>query len=239
MTRIILVHGAWHSGSSWGPVEAELVARGHEVRAVDLPADRVGAGTREYVDTVVAAAGTGSPVVLVGHSLGGLTVPVAAQELGPARVVAQVLVAALVPRPGWSWRDRLRAEDGIMAPGFGRGQERREDGTTHWPPGAAAEDLYAGVAEESSTDAVTAAVAGLRPQDWTITREVTPLTGWPAVRTVRVVCTADRVVDAGWSRSAGSVPGSEVVEMAGGHFPMLTRPTELADLIDSVAGGRG
>jgi len=234
-TRIVLVHGAWHTASSWAPVTAELTARGHDVRAVDLPADRPGTGIRENVDAVLAAAGT-DRVVLVGHSLGGLTVPVAAQELGPDRVAALVLVAALVPQPGHSWRDRLRAEPGVMAPGFGRGQVRGDDGTTHWPPGAAVDDLYAGVADECSAAAVAAAVAGLRPQDWTITREVTPLVEWPAVRTVRVVCAADRVVDAGWSRSAGAVPGAEVVEMAGGHFPMLTRPVELADLIESVTG---
>lgn len=235
MSTVVLVHGAWHTAESWALVTAELVARGHDVRAVDLPADRPGVGTRENVDAVVAAAGADRGIVLVGHSLGGLTVPVAAQELGP-RVAAMVLVAALVPRPGSSWRDRLRAEPGVMSPGFGRGQVRGEDGTTHWPPAAAADELYAGVAEECSAAAVAAAVAGLRPQDWTITREVTPLVEWPAVRTVRVVCGADRVVDAGWSRSSGAVPGAEVVEMAGGHFPMLTRPVELADLIDSVAG---
>lgn len=235
-TRIVLVHGAWHAGASWAPLTAELTARGHDVRAVDLPADRPGAGIREYVDAVLSAAGDGHRMVLVGHSLGGLTVPVAAQQLGPDRVAALVLVAALVPQPGRSWRDRLRAEPGVMAPGFGRGQVRGDDGTTHWPPAAAADDLYAGVAEECSAAAVAAAVAGLRPQDWTITREITPLVTWPAVRTVQVVCGADRVVDAGWSRAAGAVPGAEVVEMAGGHFPMLTRPVELADLIESVTG---
>lgn len=239
MTRIVLVHGAWHAGSSWAPVATELASRGREVRSVDLPSAVPGAGIREYVDVVVAAAGAGGQVVLVGHSLGGLTVPVAAQELGSARVAAMVLVAALVPQPGRSWRDRLRTEPGAMAAGFGKGQVRRDDGTTFWPPGAAADELYAGVADECSTAAVTAAVAELRPQDWTITREVTPLVEWPAVRTVRVVCGADRVVDAGWSRSAGAVPGAEVVELAGGHFPMLTRPVELAELIDAVACGPG
>jgi len=233
---VVLVHGAWHDGSCWAPLTAELTSRGHDVRAVDLPCDRPGAGVREYAEVVLAATEHGRPVVLAGHSLGGLTVPVAAQLLGPGRVAAVVLVAALVPRPGSSWQERVRAEPGIMAPGFGRGQLRHDDGSTSWPAEAAAAGLYAGVARESSPEAVAAAVATMRRQDWTITREVTPLTEWPTSRTVRVICADDRVVDAGWSRSSGAVAGAEVVELPGGHFPMLTRPAELADVLADAAG---
>lgn len=230
-TRAVLVHGAWHDGRCWAPVLAELAAAGHDATAVDLPSDRPGAGIDDYVDVVLDAAGSAGRVVLVGHSLGGLTVPVAAQRLGEDRVAALVLVAALVPLPGTSWQARTRAEPGIMAEGFGRGQRRHDDGTTSWPADAAVENLYAGVAEESSAAAVAEAVGTLRPQDWTVTREVGPLAAWPAVRTVQVVCAADRVVDPGWGRSGGVVPGAEVVELAGGHFPLLTRPAELARLI--------
>ncbi|GAA3243903.1 alpha/beta hydrolase [Pseudonocardia petroleophila] len=237
--RTVLVHGAWHDGSCWAPVVSELSARGHDVVAVDLPGDRPGAGTDAYVDAVLAAAGPDGRVVLVAHSLGGLTVPVAAQRLGPGRVAALVLVAALVPLPGSSWQERTRAEPGIMAPGFGRGQQRHDDGTTSWPADAAAENLYAGVAGESSDEAVRGAVAALRPQDWTVTKEVTPLVAWPGVRTVQVVCSADRVVDPAWGRSGGVVPGAELVELEGGHFPMLTRPAELAGLIHDVVRGAG
>lgn len=244
--RVVLVHGAWHDGSCWAPVGELLAERGHDVVAVDLPSDRPGASTDEYVHAVLAAAGPQGRVVLVGHSLGGLSVPVAAQRLGPDRAAALVLVAALVPLPGSSWADRTRAEPGIMAAGFGRGQVRGDDGTTSWPPDAAATNLYAGVADELAATgtqdgpaAVAAAVAAIRPQDWTLTREVTPLTEWPAVRTVQVVCAADRVVDPQWSRTGGVVPGAEVVELAGGHFPMLTRPAELADLLAGVVGRAG
>jgi len=230
-TRAVLVHGAWHDGSCWAPVLAELTAAGHEATAVDLPSHRPGAGIDDYVEAVLAAAGPTGRVVLVGHSLGGLTVPVAAQRLGEDRVAALMLVAALVPLPGMSWQARTRAEPGIMAEGFGRGQRRHDDGTTSWPVEAAVENLYAGVAAESSADAVAEAVGSLRPQDWTVTREVCPLTAWPGFRTVQVVCAADRVVDPGWARSGGVVPGAEVIELAGGHFPMLTRPAELARLI--------
>lgn len=238
-TRTVLVHGAWHGGSSWAAVAAELTGRGHDVCAVDLPTDRSDAGGVEYADVVRSAAGSHGRVVLVGHSLGGLTVPVVAQQLGPERVAALVLVAALVPRPGMSWVERLRAEPGVMAAGFGAGQVRHDDGTTSWPPGPAAENLYAGLARECTAETLAAAVGALRRQGWAVTREATPLTAWPAVRTVRVICADDRVVDAGWSRSAGAVPGAEVVELPGGHFPMLTRPVELADILHSAAGDAG
>lgn len=242
--RIVLIHGAWHDGSCWAPVVAELAGRGHDARAVDLPADRPGAGFDEYVDAVLDAVGPTGRVLLVGHSLGGLTAPVVAQRIGSDRVAGLVLVAALLPRPGASWQDRVRSEPGIMAPGFGRGQQRHDDGTTSWPAAEAESGLYAGVAQESSGELVAQAVAGLRPQDWAVTREVSPLTAWPPVPTVCVVCAQDRVVDPGWSRSAAAgIPGAEVVELEGGHFPMLTRPAQLAAIIAAVAdrsrGGGG
>ncbi|WP_214369663.1 alpha/beta fold hydrolase [Pseudonocardia sp. H11422] len=240
MTGIVLVHGAWHDGSCWAGVAAELTARGHPALAVDLPADKPGLGADAYADTVLDALGALPDVerlVLVGHSLGGLTVPVVAQRLGQERVRALVLVAALVPRPGLSYNDQLRADSSIMAPGFGVGQERHEDGTTSWPAAAALSGLYRGVDVEVPAGVVAAAIGRMRPQAWQIGREVTPLTAWPAVRTVSVVCTEDRVVDPGWSRRTAADIGAEVVELAGGHFPMLTRPAELADVL--VAAGSG
>ncbi len=236
---VVLVHGAWHDGSCWAPLVAELAALGVPARAVDLPADRPGTGTADLVAAVRDAVDrVGGRVVLVGHSLGGLVVPVVAQELGPGRVAGLVLVAALVPEPGRSWRDRVAAGPAVMVPGFDAGQQRRPDRTTALDPAAAAQGLYAGVAAESSAEVVAAAVARLRPQDWTLTREPTPLRAWPPVPTVSVVATGDRVVDPSWSLGPGRVPGAAVVELPGGHFPMLTRPRELAAVIAGAARGR-
>ena len=96
---------------------------------------------------------------------------------------------------------------------------------------------YAGVAEDSSSELVDVAVAGLRRQAWAIGREVTPLTSWPAVPTTVVVCRDDRVVDPERLAERGrALPGAEVVELPGGHFPMLTRPAELADVLVAAAG---
>ena len=236
MSRFVLVHGAWHDGGCWAPLVDELARRGHTAVAVDLPSDQPGLGALDYARAVEQAVGD-EPCVLVGHSLGGLTVPVVAQKLGPPRVEAIVLVAALVPQPGRSFDDQSRSVDSPMADGFGRGQQRHEDRTTSWPPDAARTGLYAGVAEESSPELVDAAVAGLRRQAWTVGREVTPLVSWPAVDTTVVVCRDDRVVDPGRLAERGSsLPGARVVELPGGHFPMLTRPAELADLLLAAAG---
>ncbi len=230
---IVLVHGAWHDASCWAAVESELATRGQRSLAVDLPAEDPGLGAADYADAVVAALGSevAGPPVLVGHSLGGLTVPVVAQRLGPERVRALVLVGALVPRPGLSYTDQLRAEPSMMAPGFGAGQQRHDDGTTYWPRPAALSGLYRGVTDEVPAAQVERAVSGMRRQGWTVGREPTPLTAWPAVRTVSVICAQDRVVDPAWSRRTAREVGAEVIDLPGGHFPMLTRPAELAEAL--------
>ncbi|MFC4951220.1 alpha/beta fold hydrolase [Pseudonocardia sp. GCM10023141] len=241
MTLVVLVHGAWHTGSSWAPVVQALAERGRDAVAMDLPGDRPGSGLLDHAaaveESIAAAIPRDSPerVVLVGHSLGGLTVPVVAQRLGPDRVAAMVLVAALVPEPGRSFREQSRADPHIMAAGFGPGQVRHDDGTTSWPVEVAPATLYRGVAEESSAAEVAAAITGLRPQAWDLHRDVTPLVQWPGIPTTVVVCAGDQVVSADRLRSrAAELPNTQVVELPGGHFPMLTRPAELAAVIESV-----
>lgn len=245
--RVVLVHGAWHRGSSWEPVSAELERAGIPAVAPDLPAGRPGAGHAELVAPVLdAAEGT---VVLVGHSLGGLVAAAAAGRLGAERVRALVLVGALVPEPGRSYLDRLRAERDLMVPGYDTGVCRGEGMVTYWPDAeTVAAGLYRGVADElvdtgtarDRADALVAAAATrMRPQDWTLLKETSPLGAWPDVRTVSVLCTDDRVVDpAGGRRDAARV-GAEVVELPGGHFPMLARPSELAGLLAGLATGAG
>ncbi|HEY5887332.1 MAG TPA: alpha/beta fold hydrolase, partial [Acidimicrobiales bacterium] len=94
----VLVHGAWHAGACWGPLVDELVGRGETAVAVDLPSEDPDATLDDYAQAVVdGAAGFDEPVIVVGHSLGGLTIP-----LIPSRrpVVGLVFVAAILPTPG-------------------------------------------------------------------------------------------------------------------------------------------
>ncbi len=124
----VMVHGAWHDARSWAWVVARLRARGFVAKSLDLPgagattsspasyerrplnreafavestprhvtqAERT-AATLSVVEEV--AEQTGRPVVLVGHSLGGVTVSDAA-ESRPQLVAATVYVAAFMLPP--------------------------------------------------------------------------------------------------------------------------------------------
>jgi pimeloyl-ACP methyl ester carboxylesterase len=93
-TTVILVHGAFADGSSWGNVIPLLEKDGYDVIAVQNPltsySDDV-ATTRRVIDA------SGS-VVLVGHSYGGAVISSAAR--GAANVRALVYVAAFAPESG-------------------------------------------------------------------------------------------------------------------------------------------
>ena len=89
MSTFVLVHGAFHGAWCWYKVIAGLEAAGHRAIAPDLPGhglDRTPMETctlDRYVSTVVAAIEAAEePVVLVGHSLGGVTVSQGAEHVG-------------------------------------------------------------------------------------------------------------------------------------------------------------
>jgi pimeloyl-ACP methyl ester carboxylesterase len=89
-----LVHGAFHGAWCWDRLRTELERDGHSTSAVDFPSEDPDAGAGRYADLVVEAIPKGEDVVLVGHSLGGLTIPVAASR---TPTLMTVFLCALVP----------------------------------------------------------------------------------------------------------------------------------------------
>jgi pimeloyl-ACP methyl ester carboxylesterase len=93
---IVLVHGAWADGSSWDKVVPLLEAKGYHVVAVHEPltslADDV-ATTNRVIDA------QSGPVLLVGHSWGGVVITEAGNN---EKVVGLVYVDAFAPDKGES-----------------------------------------------------------------------------------------------------------------------------------------
>jgi hypothetical protein len=229
VTTYALVPGAWHSAWHWQWLVTELTRRGHRAIAVDLPCEDPSAGAVEYAAVVDAAlSGVDGAVVLVAHSLGGLTAPVVAAGREVSRLV---LLAALLPSPGRSLDEQAQAFPGaprMLVRGLGSGQAHHDDGSTSWRPGAAGPVLY----PDAPAVLAAEAAARLRRQYWRVSRERTPLPRWPDVPTEYVVCAGDRVVNPEWSRwAAPELAGVVPREIPGDHSPFLSRPAELADLL--------
>src|SRR4051812_5672833 len=97
--NIVLVHGAFADGSSWSKIIPTLQAKGFNVVAVQNPltslADDVAAAKR-------AIAQMDGPVLLVGHSYGGMVISEAGKD---PKVTGLVYVAALVPEEGQNVQD--------------------------------------------------------------------------------------------------------------------------------------
>ena len=110
MTTFGLVHGAWHGAWCWELLEPELRSRGHGSVAVDLPSEDPAAGSARYAELIVDALAGQDDVVVVGHSLAGVTIPLVAL----ARPVRHLVYLCGVMRdPGRSMKDRN--EDGTDA----------------------------------------------------------------------------------------------------------------------------
>jgi pimeloyl-ACP methyl ester carboxylesterase len=128
---LVLVHGGEHAGDCWDLVVAELRRQAPELRtlAVDLPGrgctpgDLATATIGEWVDSVVTdidREGLGD-IVIVGHSMAGVTVPGVVTKLGSARVREMILAAAFVPQQGQAIVDTLGGPLAVFARFAARG----------------------------------------------------------------------------------------------------------------------
>jgi pimeloyl-ACP methyl ester carboxylesterase len=117
-TPLVLVHGGQHTSRCWQPTIDALRRSAPEtpIVAMDLPGrgqdggDLATATLDDFVQTVINSIDDHcfESVVLVGHSLAGVTIPEVAIRLGPQRIERLVFVAAMVPRNGTSPLDALK-----------------------------------------------------------------------------------------------------------------------------------
>jgi pimeloyl-ACP methyl ester carboxylesterase len=106
--RFVLVHGAFQGAWALEQVAAGLEAKGAKTSIVELPAHGADKGTvadatfDAYVAKVAKALDdAGGPVVLVGHSMGGMVISQVAENK-PNAITKLIYLAAFVPKDGES-----------------------------------------------------------------------------------------------------------------------------------------
>lgn len=224
MTDFVLVAGARLGASAWDEVAAELRAAGHRPRPLTLSglAEKRGvpAGQQTHVRDIVGEVERLDlrEVVLVGHSYAGIPVGQAAERIGD-RLARVVFVDSEVPVDGESFLSGWPSD---------RVREEIADNDGFWPP--AGPDHYAGqgLTDEQIArivDRSTPHPGATLTEPAVLTR---PLGELPATY---VKCLLDdgeplpvvaELVESGhW----------ELVEMDTGHWPMFSRPAELAAIL--------
>ncbi|WFE30739.1 alpha/beta fold hydrolase [Solwaraspora sp. WMMD791] len=223
--QIVLLGGLWLDGSAWTDVAAELRKRGRHPVPVTLPGQGDGNTSATLADqlaTVLAAvdAGPGRSIV-VGHSA-ACTLAWMAADARPERVARVVLIGGVPAVDGDTYADFFEVRDGVVPfPG--------------WEPfdGADAADLD----EQARRDFAAAAV----PVPEGVAKGVVRLTDDRRFDVpVVLVCPEFTPAQAREMIAAGQVPELaratklDLVDIDSGHWPMLTRPAELARILAEV-----
>ncbi|CAA0137623.1 Uncharacterised protein [Mycolicibacterium vanbaalenii] len=122
---LVLVHGGAHAADCWDPTVAELRTQAPHLRvlSVDLPGRRgkrgdLGEATiADWVDSVVADIDRHrlGDIVIVGHSMAGVTIPGVVAKLGSSRVREMIFACAFVPPQGTAIVDTLGGPLGWFA----------------------------------------------------------------------------------------------------------------------------
>lgn len=221
MATFVLIHGGGDAGWSWHLVEDALRQRGHDVVAPDLPCDDPTADLHDYADAVIDTIGDRRDLIVVGHSYGGFTAPIVADRLP---VDALVLVAAMIPNPRETpadWWHNTGYRQAVQA------QAHRDGGLTgnDDPLIAFYHDVPRHLAEQARSKQ--------RPESEAAYTSQWPLDAWPAVPTRFVICTEDRFFPAAFMhRTVTERLGIEPDEIAASHCVALSRPHDLANLLD-------
>jgi pimeloyl-ACP methyl ester carboxylesterase len=227
--HVVLVPGFWLGAWAWDEVAAMLRDDGYAVTALTLPglesadADRSGVTFADHVDAicsaVTAAGADGRPVVLVVHSGTGFS-GYAATDRVPDKIAAMVyadsapgkgaLKAAAEDWPLPTWEDLDENLDGLTEEHLATFRERAVP-----EPGG----VISGSAEltnDARLDVPTTIIC----------------TGFPAEQLKAAVAEGDA-----WLAGLTELRSVEWVDLPTSHWPMWSRPRELADVIAGVAAG--
>lgn len=236
MTSFFLIHGGMHGGWCWEEVVPLLEQAGHRVVAPDLPgsgSDRTPLAEvtlKLYADHVSAMiAREAEPVLLVGHSMGGVTISEVAERI-PDRLRGLVYVSARLIPDGQSMAD-VRANDVSTRPGL----SLSADGvSTTYDPVRAAEVFY----NRTSPETLKRVMPRLTPQAILPTRTRLALTEERFGRVPRayVECLQDRSNPLAMQREMQAVlPCDPVVTMDSDHSPFYSAPDALAENLIAIA----
>lgn len=220
--NIVLVHGAFADGSSWAKVIPLLQAKGLNVIAVQNPLTSF---NDDVAATKRAIAEADGPVLLVGHSYGGMVISEAGKD---PKVAGLLYVAALVPEEGQNVNDVNAAmPPTAVGPEF----KLNPEGFLSLSPRGIneffAQDLPADERKVIYATQVTWAASATEQKVYNPAWETKP--SW------YIVAAKDGMINPDLERFKAKLIKATTLELNTSHIPMVSQPGKVADFIIKAA----
>jgi pimeloyl-ACP methyl ester carboxylesterase len=220
--NIVLVHGAFADGSSWSKVVVQLQAKGYNVIAVQNPLSSL---TDDVAAAKRAIAQMNGPILLVGHSYGGMVISEAGKD---PKVAGLLYVAALVPEDGQNVNDVNAA----MAPtAVGPEFQLSPDGFLT----LSLKGINDFFAQDTSPEERKLIFATQGTWAASATQEKVYSPAWKNKPSWIIVAAKDGMINPDLQRSKAKLIKANTIELVSSHVPMVSQPDKVTAFIISAA----
>jgi pimeloyl-ACP methyl ester carboxylesterase len=219
---VVLVHGGFADGAGWEGVHNILTKDGFNVSVVQNPTTSL---ADDVAATRLAIARAQGPVVLVGHSYGGVVITEAGND---PKVAKLVYIAAFAPDKGESVASLIKDPmPGAPVPPILPPQDGFLFLDNAKFAASFAADVEPGKAQFMADSQVPWGVAALEG--------AVSEPAWKKKPSWYLVATDDRMIPPAAQRFMSKRAGAKVVETAGSHAIYVSRPSEVAAIIKNAA----
>jgi pimeloyl-ACP methyl ester carboxylesterase len=223
-TNIILVHGGWADGSSWGKVITILKNAGHKVIAVNLPLHNLA----DDVATVIRAVELiGKPAILVGHSYGGEVISNAGYN--NPNVTGLVYIAAFAPDEGQSLSTFVDAKS------FPEGFLVLDSAGLAYINSAMFHDRFAKDVPQPEADIM---VVAQKPFNASSFAEKSGPPAWKQLPTWYQISESDLMIPPAAQHNFAKQMNATTISINASHASYVSHPDEIAKLILDAAKGK-